>query len=29
MRNVFGREVQEVGARTSVSWSPGSLVLFR
>ena len=29
MRNVFGREVQEVGARTNVSWSPGSLVLFR
>ena len=29
MRNVFGREVQEVGARANVSWSPGSLVLFR
>ena len=29
MRNVFGREVQDVGARTNVSWSPGSLVLFR
>ncbi|KGJ06171.1 spermidine/putrescine ABC transporter ATPase [Paracoccus halophilus] len=29
MRNVFGREVQDVGARANVSWSPGSLVLFR
>ena len=29
MRNVFGREVQDVGARAHVSWSPGSLVLFR
>lgn len=29
MRNVFGREVPDVGTRTRVSWSPGSLVLFR
>ncbi|MDO5706203.1 MAG: ABC transporter ATP-binding protein, partial [Paracoccus sp. (in: a-proteobacteria)] len=29
MRNVFGREVQDVGARTRLAWSPGSLVLFR
>ncbi|REF72424.1 ABC-type Fe3+/spermidine/putrescine transport system ATPase subunit [Paracoccus versutus] len=29
MRNVFGREVQDVGTRANVSWSPGSLVLFR
>jgi spermidine/putrescine transport system ATP-binding protein len=29
MRNVFGREVQDVGTRAKVSWSPGSLVLFR
>ncbi|MTH63477.1 ABC transporter ATP-binding protein [Paracoccus shanxieyensis] len=29
MRNVFGRDVQDVGTRTNVSWSPGSLVLFR
>ncbi len=29
MRNVFGRDVQDVGTRTRVSWSPGSLVLFR
>ncbi|MCQ0970021.1 ABC transporter ATP-binding protein [Paracoccus sp. TK19116] len=29
MRNVFGREVQDVGTRTRVAWSPGSLVLFR
>ncbi|WP_347268864.1 ABC transporter ATP-binding protein [Paracoccus sp. (in: a-proteobacteria)] len=29
MRNVFGREVQDVGTRAHVSWSPGSLVLFR
>lgn len=29
MRNVFGREVQDVGTRTRVSWSPGSLILFR
>ncbi len=29
MRNVFGRDVQEVGTRTRVAWSPGSLVLFR
>ena len=29
MRNVFGRDVQDVGARTRLSWSPGSLILFR
>lgn len=29
MRNVFGREVPDIGTRTRVSWSPGSLVLFR
>ncbi|MFD1882454.1 ABC transporter ATP-binding protein [Paracoccus pacificus] len=29
MRNVFGRDVLGVGTRTKVTWSPGSLVLFR
>ena len=29
MRNLFGREVPDVGTRTRVIWSPGSLVLFR
>ncbi|WP_134725760.1 ABC transporter ATP-binding protein [Paracoccus luteus] len=29
MRNLFGREVPDVGTRTRVVWSPGSLVLFR
>jgi spermidine/putrescine transport system ATP-binding protein len=29
MRNVIGRDVQEVGTRARVSWSPGALVLFR
>ncbi|MDO5631387.1 MAG: ABC transporter ATP-binding protein [Paracoccus sp. (in: a-proteobacteria)] len=29
MRNVFGRDVQDVGSRTRLAWSPGSLVLFR
>lgn len=29
MRNVFGRDVQEVGTRTRLAWSPGSLILFR
>ena len=29
MRNVFGRDVQSVGTRTRLAWSPGSLVLFR
>ena len=29
MRNVFGRDVQDVGTRTRLAWSPGSLVLFR
>ena len=28
MRNVFGREVLERGARTRLAWSPGALVLF-
>jgi spermidine/putrescine transport system ATP-binding protein len=28
MRNVFGREVLEEGARTRVDWDPGALVLF-
>ena len=29
MRNVFGRPVLEIGAKTRISWSPGALVLFR
>ena len=29
MRNVFGREVLERGAKTRVAWSAGALVLFR
>lgn len=29
MRNVFGRPVLEIGARTRVAWSPGAMVLFR
>ena len=29
MRNVFGRDIPDVGTRTRVSWAPGSLVLFR
>lgn len=29
MRNVFGRDVSEVGTRTRLAWSPGGLVLFR
>lgn len=29
MRNVFGRDVLEVGAPTRLAWSPGALVLFR
>lgn len=29
MRNVFGRPVLDIGARTRVAWSPGALVLFR
>ena len=29
MRNVFGRDVPDVGTRAAVRWSPGSLVLFR
>lgn len=28
MRNIFGRDVLEVGAKTRVSWSPAALVLF-
>ncbi|WCR08921.1 ABC transporter ATP-binding protein [Paracoccus fistulariae] len=29
MRNLFGRDVPDVGTRVRVAWSPGSLVLFR
>jgi spermidine/putrescine transport system ATP-binding protein len=29
MRNVFGREVPDVGTRTRLAWSPGALLLFR
>ena len=29
MRNVFGRELPDVGTRVRVSWSPGGLILFR
>lgn len=29
MRNVFGRDVLDVGAKVRVSWSPGALVLFK
>ncbi len=29
MRNLFGREVLEIGARARIAWSPGALVLFR
>ncbi|PZO64452.1 MAG: Fe3+/spermidine/putrescine ABC transporter ATP-binding protein [Paracoccus denitrificans] len=29
MRNVFGRDVPDVGTRVRVGWSPGSLILFR
>ncbi|MFC0340553.1 ABC transporter ATP-binding protein [Paracoccus niistensis] len=29
MRNVFGRDLPDLGTRTRVSWSPGSLILFR
>ena len=29
MRNGFGRDVQCVGTRTRLAWSPGSLILFR
>ena len=28
MRNVFGRDVLEIGARVRVRWSPGALILF-
>ncbi|MCA0045003.1 ABC transporter ATP-binding protein [Celeribacter litoreus] len=28
MRNIFGRDVLEVGSRVRVSWSPGALVVF-
>ena len=29
MRNVFGRDIPDVGTRASVGWSPDSLILFR
>ena len=29
MRNVFGRDLPDLGTRTRVSWSPGSVILFR
>ena len=29
MRNVFGRELPDLGTRVRVGWSPGSLILFR
>ena len=29
MRNLFGRQVLEIGTRARVAWSPGALVLFR
>ena len=29
MRNVFGRELPDLGTRARVGWSPGSLILFR
>ena len=29
MRNVFGRDIPNVGTRGSVGWSPSSLILFR
>ncbi|WP_374213639.1 ABC transporter ATP-binding protein [Jannaschia sp. LMIT008] len=28
MRNVYGREVMEIGQRTRLAWSPGAMVLF-
>ena len=29
MRNVYGREVMEIGARTALAWEPGAMLLFR
>ncbi|WBU65728.1 ABC transporter ATP-binding protein [Paracoccus aerodenitrificans] len=29
MRNVFGRDIPDVGTRCTVGWSPSSLILFR
>ncbi|MDO5642082.1 MAG: ABC transporter ATP-binding protein [Paracoccus sp. (in: a-proteobacteria)] len=29
MRNVFGRDIPDVGTRATVTWSPDSLILFR
>ncbi len=29
MRNVFGRDIPDVGTRASIGWSPASLILFR
>ena len=29
MRNVFGRDLPDLGTRVRVGWSPGSLILFR
>ncbi|MDO5606050.1 MAG: ABC transporter ATP-binding protein [Paracoccus sp. (in: a-proteobacteria)] len=29
MRNVFGRDIPDVGTRATVAWSPSSLILFR
>lgn len=29
MRNVFGRDIPDVGTRATVGWSPSSLILFR
>jgi spermidine/putrescine transport system ATP-binding protein len=29
MRNVFGRDVPEVGSRARLAWSPGAMLLFR
>ena len=29
MRNVFGRPVLDIGARTRLAWSPGAITLFR
>lgn len=29
MRNVFGRDLPDLGTRARISWSPGSLILFR
>ncbi|MDO5528457.1 MAG: TOBE domain-containing protein, partial [Paracoccus sp. (in: a-proteobacteria)] len=29
MRNVFGRDVRDVGTRARIGWAPGGVVLFR